>query len=490
MPSRLVPPSVLISVAVHGLKATYATTLRSSRSPKVSCATSARQGYNFFHRKHPMSQHVENSIVRRRTIPRRTALRLAFASVPAIAAMGTTAIARASPPPSVEIIDAVSNSIQGGDWPALPLYPSVSYASLYRTGDKLRDVMARVPTYNLLTLPNGFDEEFSDFSMTNNFGLIYLNVRGIVGNGPDHARIRLARKSSTKGPNEGCTMMRLMDGRNGQNIISGFSLEGTDQPEKVHSQGNELRPHNFSGLLVYYGRNAILQNLRVSGIGGNWNSPPGETFAINLYKDIGTTLRGVEVTGFNVDGQQVGGSPCGLNNSTDVTIEDSNFHDSFVSGLTGSFAGNGLNPATATTGWYTKNVKIARNANNAVAGSGKRFTGINHENVNGKVVHEYDDFSFNNPTSYWDQTHIALNNMVFDNADVQIIEPAYQTLHKFWNGCFVVQILNQYPSGTPNKQVSPPKVVKNGRVLTPVHQTGNPGKILNVDPKTSYIVLH
>lgn len=389
----------------------------------------------------------------------------------------------------------------GDGWIPLPDVPTVSYQSLYVTGNTLRDVLAKVPPYRLVTLPAGFDEEFDGFPMASGkYGLYYPNIIGFGGAGPTQSRIRLTRMSATptQNPSVGETMMRLMGGSAAlpyapQNY--GWALEGTSQQMWTHVQGNETRPMNFAGFTNYkpkpvnggaYG--SIWQELKISGSAGNANSPPGETFQMNDFVGVRSVYQGIEVSGYNVDGFRCGGSPLGFNNSTDGLVIDCNFHDSYVSGLTASFAGTENNIGDITSGWHTIRVTLARNANNAT-GSGKRFTGINHENVGGKVVHEFPNISFDNATLYWDQTHIAINNHLFDNPDIHVIEPTWQALHPKWNGCFVVGTAQTYAK-TPNVQTSPPEVVKNGRSLTPVHYYAQPATKINDNPLTSFVVLH
>jgi len=59
----------------------------------------------------------------------------------------------------------------------------------------------------------------------------------------------------------------------------GWTLAGTDQPD-----GPNGEPHNYSGLVDYFGTNSTYSHMKVLGVPGDWGSPPGETFQFASYR--------------------------------------------------------------------------------------------------------------------------------------------------------------------------------------------------------------
>lgn len=401
-------------------------------------------------------------------------------------------------------------------WAALPDQPTVNYVDFYQQGDVLRTTLGRIQSYlegrgtgvdgyAAVRFPSGFDGEFADFPMagTNKFGLFFSRVSGFLGPSAAEVRIRLARGSSTVGTLG--TMLRLADGRTLQalglkNIHYGYTLQGTVQPSQTYPQGGATGPQLYSGVVYYYGRGAITQKVKYEGPScGNWNSPPGETFSINDYKGIGCIWRGVEVTGYDADGNRWGGSPFGGNNSDQSLLEDCYFHDAKVSSATWSFAGSVSSPSTRPT---TRRLKVERNGN-TVQSSGQRFPGFNHENVGTSVRHYHPDISVD-LGNLWDANHMTFDSHpdgAGNNDDIRVYlkdTASWNTLHPRYMGCFVVKIAKTY-AGRPNAQTSAPRVflgsdaAGNGGVeLTPYwHTTGAaPTANLPVSPTTHYVIVN
>ena len=192
---------------------------------------------------------------------------------------------------------------------------------------------------------------FADFSA----GLLGVDLTGgLVGRGSGSTVLEMAPGSSTKQssvPTEAWSTNQLSLIRvQHATTISGLTLRGTDQG------------HLYNGLRISRSTGARISDVRVVSVPGSDDIPPGETFGINDYSTSGTHYSDVEV-----DGNGGGGSAFGTNNSNDVTVSDSSFHDS--------------GHANGATFWQTKNVTVR----NTVS-SGNRDAGFNFERVSGTVV--------------------------------------------------------------------------------------------------------
>lgn len=377
----------------------------------------------------------------------------------------------------------------------LPDLPTIKYTDLYRSGDTFQDTIARIPDPRVLLLPSG-DFSYSDFGPYN-FGLYAERsgvgtLIGIGGEGEKQTRIGIKENSSTKVDlvtAKGNPLTQVRIGARRQTLCYGFTLYGTDQPRSTY---NENRPHNYGGLINYMGIDSYFVNIKFEGAApGNWNAPPGETFNLNNYKDVRTRVLDCEVTGYNPAGARVGGSPIGGNNSTDMWVEDCWFHDSYVSGVTWSFTGVPTNEAAISSGVTTHRLRVEHNANTVLA-TGKRFAVFNHENVGGPVRHHYSYMQADN--SYeWNFGFVAMNNLLFDNPDFQIIEPTWVGGPPKNNGMFSVSMPYRYAVGYGdgmNRQVTPPKVIKNGRELKPLRIRGNPSATLTQSPDEYFVVVN
>jgi hypothetical protein len=419
-------------------------------------------------------------------------------------------------------------------WAALPSQAGVNFTSFYNTGDSLRTVLTKIQNslvaagtgaagYKQVDLPDGFDMEFTDFPMatTNKYGLFFDRILGFRSPGWNKARIRLAPMSSTVG-SEG-TGVRLADSRTVQPLglvplNYGITWEGTDQPFQTYPQGSgEQGPQLYSGFIQYYGRGAINQACRYRGFSqGNWNSPPGEKFTINDYHGIGNIWRGCEVDGFNVQGKRRGASPFGGNNANGSILEDCYFHDAYVSGTTWSFAGNYGSSSAASSNPTTRRCRFENNANwsntpgaanfsgvtdiiNYNTG-GKRFGGLNHEEVLGSIRHFSPTFIVAEGSASWLSCHVSLTNTMVDNgADTWFINPTWNSLDPKYNGMFMVGAPTGY-AGVANLSIyATPPLVKlganadgtGGTTLTPIVHTrsGGPATPYTQSPSTHYIFM-
>jgi hypothetical protein len=386
----------------------------------------------------------------------------------------------------------------------LPDMPTVKFESLYRAGDTFAQTVSRMSTYAVLEF--GSDRyEFDDFSILGQFGFFRSFVTGLAGQGRGSNGTQIAMRPNTStqvakvpvqqaaGASNPLTFARVgmepASGRTSQWLVHDLQLIGSNQPP---SPNNNNQPHDYSGILNYYGRQSIYQSVLVKGMPGDYNAPPGETFQINDYKGINTIYRDVEVDGYNETGDRVGGSPLGFNNTVGGYIEDCYFHDSRVSSLTFSFSGSHTNAAAATRDVQTRRVKIERNANHRDA-SGQGFSCINHEGVLGSVLHAYSDLSLGtapgDPAMQWDDAHITMYSSTGD-IPFTMDHVKWAGGYSYYGGCFIAKMPKTYV-GTPNTQVTPPTVIdRAGRKLTPRVISRAPSSLLSIDPTKEFILLN
>lgn len=384
--------------------------------------------------------------------------------------------------------------------PPLPDFEGVKYTSLYRSGDTFNDAINRLTSQKTVILPDGFDEDVLGFGATNYYSAFAPQMVGLVGSARSQARLRLAPKSSTqaqrdripsqsKGGSNPLTMLRIGMNRGVHkkpNLLAQLTIEGTDQePLDI----NDGMPHNFSGFNAFQWTDGLVQDVLLKGASaGNYHFPPGETFAMNDYKGWRTTYRALEVDGVTRAGRRGGGSPLGGNNSKDIVLEYCYLHDSLVSGLTFSYTGSHTDADAATSGVTTRRCRVWDNANWKNV-TGYRFGALNHENVYGPIRHEYLDIHMANLFN-WNSGHIAFAHWFEDVPDITILEPEWheQSAPRN-NGMFTIAIPTNF-NNQPNKQTTVPKVIKNGRELTPVHIYRAPSSILPYSPETHFVVVH
>lgn len=191
----------------------------------------------------------------------------------------------------------------------------------------------------------------------NNFAssLLGADMTGrLVGAGSDSTVVKMTPHSSTKAgsvPKKAWTTNQLSLIRiQNASTIKGFTLQATDQD------------HLYNGLRISRSSGTDVSDVRVLGVPGGDDIPPGETFGINDFHTNGTTYSNVEV-----DGNGSGAANFGANSSSNVTISNSYFHDS--------------GHANGVTFWQTRNVTV-RNTRS----TGNFDTGFNFERVSGTVL--------------------------------------------------------------------------------------------------------
>lgn len=335
--------------------------------------------------------------------------------------------------------------------------------------------------------------ELIDFG-PQDYALIAVDCLGIIGDGIDQTIIQMRENSSTKvarvpkqtvGGSNPLTLVRLSK----DHVLSmGFTLSGTDQP----IDPNTGKPHMYSGWLNYITTNSKMADVKITGIPGDWYSPPGETFANNFYKDVNTEATRIEVDGFiwkwtspttKVKGNRVGGSPSGRNNSINHKEFGCYYHDGLVSGFTSSYAGASNSMAATTQGVFTDHVVIENQANWSFA-QGKTFPGMNHENVYGKILHQAPNIKM---TSYpqWDVAHMVFDSQLGDNTDITIIDPIWDSSYPRFGGMFTIKTGINY-NGVPNTQATAPKLIIGGNLCTPHRYASNPSTTQNFDITRNY----
>ena len=133
-------------------------------------------------------------------------------------------------------------------------------------------------------------------------------------------------------------------------VVGGFTLAGTDQG------------HTYNGLRLERSTGAQVTDVHVTGIRGDMDRPPGETFGINDFKTVGSQYSHIEV-----DGSGVGAAGFAANGSQDITVCASSSHDNPVS--------------MGFAFWSVKNITLID-----CTATDNGFTGFNFERVSGDVV--------------------------------------------------------------------------------------------------------
>lgn len=342
------------------------------------------------------------------------------------------------------------------------------YTSIYSAGDTMRQVLAKVPAGNILTLPDGIYEwaNFNDpLTYTGSSGFLFdglvtpSNCKGIIGNSTTGTILRMTANTSTVGgftnavppsndtnyDTNQCSLMQIMTPNF---VMKNLQVMGTPQG------------HPYNGVGVLNASGVTITNVFFNGCApGFAGFPPGETFAFSTNHADNCSLINCEVDGRDpiTKATNYGASPCGWNNSQNAYLEGCYFHHSRYSTLT----------FWQTTGIHTKNCRVEYCGTQGV---------LNMENVAGTVWHEnltlFEDFASNT-----NDNHVSLNNGSYPN------NPNISFTGLVYNGdpdsqnCFSLDIASGYvdANGNAQKQTSFPTVTDSqGRTLTGVHGGGNP----------------
>jgi hypothetical protein len=169
---------------------------------------------------------------------------------------------------------------------------------------------------------------FNDFAKSTNYGAALSPCVWLKGESKASTIIKMNANSSTKAAAVAALALRSTNpyhllkigsgsGRGGGPLIKyeDFTLQGT------------LQGHVYGGLRMDYGASgSVMRNVKITGIPGNDSTPPGETFAANLYDCLNVVVDNCEIDGrLNETGSPVTASMLGLNNSDHATVTDTTF---------------------------------------------------------------------------------------------------------------------------------------------------------------------
>jgi hypothetical protein len=196
---------------------------------------------------------------------------------------------------------------------------------------------------------------------------------------------------------------------------------------------------------------SYIEAIKITGVPGNWNSPPGECFQGNSWNCVNLRIGYIEVDGYqytwtkNASGvyvstrsaNPVGGSPFGGNGSNGIQIDKAYLHDAFVSGPTFYRCSNVV----------TNSLESTRNANWS-SGDGRDFPGINHEQNSGTFVH-------NNPVTnvQGSAAHVYAAGIT-GSIKLTINNPSWSGGDSRGKGAYIVVIPNKYAGGNSSQLVS------------------------------------
>lgn len=217
--------------------------------------------------------------------------------------------------------------------------------------------------------------------------LLGVDLTGrLVGAGSASTVVQMAPHSSTRASSVPRTAWRtnqlsLIRIQNASRI-AGFTLRATDQD------------HLYNGLRISRSSNTVVSDVRVLGVPGGDDIPPGETFGINDFHTDGTVYSGVEV-----DGAGSGAANFGTNSSSDVTVRGSFFHDS--------------GHANGATFWQTRNVTVRDTRSND-----NYDAGFNFERVSGSVLLDHVTIRGNR------LAHLRINSDK-GSATYRIVDPSF-----------------------------------------------------------------
>ncbi len=197
--------------------------------------------------------------------------------------------------------------------------------------------------------------DFTGSSSAKNGAAIDPAIHGLQGSGVSATTFQMAPHSSTRAASVPTTypatnQLSLLKVTAAHARLSGFTLRGSDQG------------HLYNGLRLDRAVSPCVSDVRVQAIPGHNSRPPGETFGINDYRSTHATYARVEV-----DGAGIGSVGLGANGSSDITVEDSYFHDN-----TGSMG---------ASFWTVHNATVTD-----VIATDNRRAGLNFERVSGTVV--------------------------------------------------------------------------------------------------------
>jgi hypothetical protein len=178
---------------------------------------------------------------------------------------------------------------------------------------------------------------------------------GLVGAGVDRTTVTLAPHSSTR-KSRVPTVEYQVNPLNEIRVSSAHAVVG-DLTVQGTAQG-----HTYNGLRIERSTDPRVANVKVVGIPGDMDRPPGETFGINDYKTVGARYEHIEV-----DGAGVAAAGFAANGSQNISVCDASSHDNPVS--------------MGFAFWQVKNITLTD-----CTAERNGFTGFNFERVSGNVT--------------------------------------------------------------------------------------------------------
>ena len=183
-------------------------------------------------------------------------------------------------------------------------YSSLAGGSFTRAVATVRGRAVRIGTATV-----AFDD-FTAAGGTIDGGVLGGQASGLIGAGPAKTVLEVAARTSTHAgdipaafPDTNQLSVLRVGGT--RTVLRDFTIQGTDQG------------HLYNGLRVDHARDLRASWIRVVAIPGDAAAPPGETFGVNDYRTTGSQWSHV-----TVEGDGVGASGFGVNDSTDIRICD------------------------------------------------------------------------------------------------------------------------------------------------------------------------
>ena len=318
---------------------------------------------------------------------RRSALRIAALAVPGLLAAGASISASAAPqseagvtksaPGGVGLVGALS--YRSGARPTGPALFAIEDLGVGHDLQAALNKVARLAASPTLTLPIGAFECRGFAQSRGYIGFLVPPNVSLIGSGRGTI-VRVAANTVTPeqverwvppdrplGTSNSLQVVRVVAGRSPV-TLSNLSIQGT--PQTNPGSGRAI---TFHGLCVARCPSPTLSDLYLRGVPGSLNSPPGETFGVNLLGGSGASLYNVEVDGRVVGGsRKVGGCGIGVNSSSGVMLYACSTHD--------------MGYSHGISFWQSSNVTTygLRSYNNGTGtanggGGGSSGAGINHE---------------------------------------------------------------------------------------------------------------
>lgn len=356
----------------------------------------------------------------------------------------------------------------------------VRWEDLYVSGDTLQQTFNRVTADSagvprIMTLPEG-EFVFSDFTNGYYEGFRIGNggaagCRGIIGSGRNTI-IRPAYNTASRDKGGQIAGTQFTVNTRNNAVLGNFAMQGTAQ--------NGL---SYGAFTLDKSHDSQVYNVYLRGASpGYGNSPPGETFGMNVYLSDRVEIRDCEIDGRDNAGIRNCASPIGWNMASDARVLRTYVHD----GLTGMLT------FYKTTNIYTEDFRSFSTG----SGTGKLAgAGINHEESDGVIRHVrpnltlFGQYSTAAGHTNNNGNHVTLQNTTTGMLDVQLLDVVHDR-GAGSTGMFSVAMYSGYTDGQGHFQtaVTPPLVTKNGVTLTasnhPIAGWGDK------DPAKFFSVIH